>query len=119
MMSINFKAFNIPISIGLTWWILMFLIIRQFQPHDLMGYIEAAFDVFTFTFFVLAHELSHSLVARKFKKETSKIYLHFIGGTAIIPDVNSAQPIETLFISSAGPILNFVSAATLSGIGLI
>ena len=70
--------------------------------------LAGAFFLSIVFFFVLAHELAHSLVAKRSGIPVEKIVLTFIGGVANleIPE----NPRLELYMAAAGPALNIVVA---------
>jgi Zn-dependent protease/predicted transcriptional regulator len=62
-------------------------------------------------FCILLHELGHALTAKRFDIPTKDITLYPFGGIASLSGTPS--PLGELFISSAGPIVNFVLAGIL------
>ena len=99
---------GIPIRIHLTFLILLvWLIIGSESGHAVH---EAIFVILVFVC-VLLHELSHSLVAKRFAVLTRDITLYPFGGIASI--VSQPTPKAELFIALAGPISNIIIAAGL------
>ena len=99
---------GIPIRIHLTFLILLvWLIIGSESGHAVH---EAIFVILVFVC-VLLHELSHSLVGKRFAVLTRDITLYPFGGIASI--VSQPTPKAELFIALAGPISNIIIAAGL------
>ena len=99
---------GIPIRIHLTFLILLvWLIIGSESGHA----VHEAIFVILVLVCVLLHELSHSLVGKRFAVLTRDITLYPFGGIASI--VSQPTPKAELFIALAGPISNIIIAAGL------
>lgn len=92
-----FKIADISINIHVTFFLLLFLFLS-------MG-IKWLFLVLAIFFFVTLHELSHSLVARKFGITVKEITLLPIGGVASMTKLPD-KPYQEFLISLAGPMFN-------------
>jgi Zn-dependent protease len=99
---------SIPIRVHVTF--LLLLVWLAFGTDAPSPMREAGFVILVFTC-VLAHELSHALMAKRFGIQTKEITLYPFGGIASI----MAQPTAKgeLFISIVGPITNLIIAAGL------
>ncbi|MCK6544424.1 site-2 protease family protein [Myxococcota bacterium] len=64
---------------------------------------------------VLLHELGHSVVAQAFGIRIKSIYLHILGGMAMMTEL-PRTPRQELLIAAAGPAVSFVIAALLYGL---
>ncbi len=105
--------FNIPIEINYTWFIILGLIVftlaRGYFPytnpelnpilHWLMAFIAALFLFAS----LLAHELSHSLVAKRLGLPVSHITLFIFGGVAQMTQEPSNPGVE-FKMAVAGPL---------------
>jgi len=98
------KAFDIDINIHITFLILPFL----FLYYGLRGLF---FILFVFLCVTL-HELTHSLVARRFGITVKEITLLPIGGLASMTSYPE-KPSQEFLISISGPIFNIVFASIL------
>jgi Zn-dependent protease len=108
--------FNIPVEINYTWFIILGLVIftlaRGYFPytnpelgaatHWLMAII-AALLLFAS---LLAHEFSHSLVAKKHKLSIRGITLFVFGGVAHMEQEPSSPGVE-FKMAIAGPLMSF------------
>jgi len=107
-----FSVFGISVELHST-FVLFLLLLLFFAGAKSFLIILAWF------FFVFAHEMSHSLVAKRSGVAVDKIYLTFFGGVAnvAVPE----NPRLELKIALAGPLLNFsvvfVSLSLLWGLG--
>ena len=118
------RVFGIPIYVHASWFIifalLTFSLATQILPQQ-AGWNPAQYwilgVVVSFLFFgsVVFHELSHSLIAMRYKIPVVKITLFIFGGLASISrDPESAM--QEFNIAIAGPIASFVLAAAFLGV---
>ena len=118
---------GIDISIHPSWLVIAFLITYSLAgsqlPRDFPGWSDAQYWIVagaTATLFfasVLAHELSHALVARRFGLAVEGITLFIFGGVTTI-DADSRTPREEALIAIAGPAASLVIGGALVVIGL-
>jgi Zn-dependent protease/CBS domain-containing protein len=88
-------------------FVILILILAVFSiVFDSGGFLVYILLLF---FFVLLHELSHSIVARKHGVKIDKIVLLPIGGVSAMEKIPE-DPSKELRIALAGPMLNFVVA---------
>ena len=109
------RIFGIKFSIHATFFLLLAYV---FLSDIKEGFGQAGLSVlFVCAIFtcVVIHELSHSLVARRFGREPKSIMLLPIGGVATI-DMMPTRPSQEIAISIVGPVTNIVIAIV---IGLI
>ncbi|MFH1380628.1 MAG: site-2 protease family protein [Candidatus Omnitrophota bacterium] len=92
-----FKVAGISINIHITFLLRLFLFLS-------MG-IKWLFLLVAIFFFVTLHELSHSLVAKRFGIDVKEITLLPIGGVASMAKIPD-KPYQEFLISLAGPMLN-------------
>lgn len=117
--------FNIPIEINYTWFIILGLVVftlaRGYFPytnpelgttaHWIMAFI-AAFLLFAS---LLAHELSHSIVAKKNKLPIHGITLFIFGGVAHL-EKEPPSPAVEFKMAIAGPLMSFFLACLFFGL---
>jgi Zn-dependent protease/CBS domain-containing protein len=105
------RLFGIDINIHFSWILIFFLVVlnladsfpQQFpQWSNQKGLVVASITAVLFFVSVLAHELAHSLVARRFNMSVSSITLFLLGGVANLrKEPPSAQ--AEFFMAIAGP----------------
>jgi Zn-dependent protease len=118
------SIFGFEIRIDLSWFIILFLIIWSFSvavfPQALPGLTTTTYLIMgvsgAIIFFVslLAHELSHSLVAKAKGIEVESITLFVFGGMARTKS-EATTPGDEFQIAGVGPLSSFIIAALLWG----
>ena len=107
----NFKIFNIPVTVKWSFWILSLLIgsnfARQTNGRTALP-ILASFVGILFVS-ILIHELGHALWARWYGM-TPSIEIHLFGGTARYTGTKQLTHGQNLMISLAGPVSNILLA---------
>ena len=106
------RLFGIPVRLHLTFLFLMAWVAMRGVARDDPATVAQAVGLFAC---VLAHELAHALVARRYGIETREITLLPIGGLARL-DRTPRVPRQEFRIASSGPALNGVLAALLFGL---
>ena len=116
---------GIDISIHPSWLVIAFLITYSLAgsqfPRQFGGWSEgqywivAAATAALFFASVLAHELSHAVLARRFGLKVEGITLFIFGGVTSI-DTDSRTPREEALIAAAGPAASLLIGAVLIGI---
>ncbi|HSK94869.1 MAG TPA: site-2 protease family protein [Candidatus Angelobacter sp.] len=119
---------GIEIAIHPSWLIIAFLVTyslavaqfpRQFDGWSTaMYWIVAAATAALFFGSVLAHELSHAIVARRFGLTVEGITLFIFGGATTI-DSDSRTPREEALVAIAGPATSLVIGVVLIGLDLV
>lgn len=119
---------GVDLAIHPSWLVIAFLItyslaVAQFPDQypgwsDGLYWVVAAGTAFLFFASVLAHELSHALVARRFGLRVQGITLFIFGGTTSI-DSDSRSPREEAFIALAGPATSIVLGGAFLGLELV
>ena len=123
-----FKLFGFSVKVNSSWLILGFLITyslaRGLFPSQYGGYrpsgywamgVAGAIGLF---FSIVFHELSHSLIARRFNLPISGITLFIFGGVAEMNE-EPATPKAEFFMAVAGPISSIILAGLLLGASFI
>jgi Zn-dependent protease/CBS domain-containing protein len=101
------RVFDIPIRLHLTFLLLLgWLGLRAYSPGGDPVLLPLAVALFAC---VLLHELGHSLTARRFGIKVADITLLPIGGLARMNTI-PRDPRQELWITAAGPAVNFVLA---------
>lgn len=121
------RLFGIDINIHFSWILIFFLVVlnladsfpQQFpQWSNQKGLVVASITAFLFFGSVLAHELAHSLVARRFQMSVSSITLFLLGGVANLrKEPPSAQ--AEFFMAVAGPATSVVIGVVGLGVALL
>lgn len=113
------KIFGIDIDLHYTWFIIAVLLawglasgfFPQYYPnlstanYWIIGILSAILLFMS----VLAHELMHSIVAKRFNMPVEKITLFFFGGVASISD-ERLTPKKEFFMAAAGPVFSLLLA---------
>lgn len=118
-----FPVFGIRLELHLTFFLLvLYLWVLGYQIDSWRG---ASWNVLLGLLLfvcVILHELGHSLTARRYGIQTTRILLLPIGGMAQMTEL-PRQPSQEFMITIAGPLVNFVlaglAAGTLSILGLL
>lgn len=104
-----FSLFGIPIKVTFS-----FLMLLGFAALA-WGGLQAVIAVVAVFAMVLAHELGHALVARRFHVPILGIDLHFFGGAAKLAHLPTS-PRQEILIAAAGPAVSFALAAASFGL---
>ena len=104
--------FGIPIRVTFS-----FLLLLGFALLA-MGGLQGVVAIVAVFAMVLAHELGHALVARKFNVPILGIDLHFFGGAAKLAHLPTS-PREEILIAAAGPAVSFALALLSFGLFMI
>ncbi len=109
---------GVPVFLSASWLLIVAFITLTFAPlftdnaspgTDAADYLLAAAFAVLSLFCVLAHEMGHALVARRFGLEVRQVYLFLLGGvTDIRPEPRTAG--EEFAISAAGPAVSALVA---------
>jgi Zn-dependent protease len=116
------RPFGIPVFISPYWFVVAAVLVVWYSgalPVKVNGsverYLVAAALVVLLYLSVLAHELSHSLVARGFQLPVRRILLYPLGGYSEI-EQEPPTPAKEFLVSAAGPAMSIVLAAIAFGV---
>jgi Zn-dependent protease/CBS domain-containing protein len=122
------RLFGIDIRIHLSWFIIFGLILLtlsgqvlpDIRPNwsDEKTLIVAAITALLFFTSILAHELAHSLVARRFGMAVSSITLFLLGGVSNLAKEPPSARAEFL-MAAAGPFTSFVIGGIALGLQIL
>src|SRR5438094_9438832 len=130
------RIFGIDINIHFSWIVIFFFLVtnlsESFYPDQFpqwsrqKTFVVSAVSALLFFASVVAHELAHSLVARRFQMTVSSITLFMLGGVASLtrepPSARaeflmaSAGPFTTIVIGLANVIIAFAADAAASSV---
>src|SRR6266567_8495291 len=116
--------FGIEIRLHVSWLIIFGLVFYGLWQGQFEGtvwsqqkrLIVATATALLFFCSIIAHELSHSLVARRFDMKVSSITLFLLGGVANLRQEPPTAKAE-FFMAAAGPAMSLVLGATALTIG--
>ena len=102
------------INLNLHWSVALIGVLLGASLVYEIGWVAGVFSVALFLASILAHELSHALVARRFGVGTTAIELWALGGMARL-DREAPTPKAEGFIAAAGPLASFAVAVASIG----
>jgi Zn-dependent protease/predicted transcriptional regulator len=116
--------FGIEIRLHVSWLIIFALVFLSLWQGEFQSYgwsqekrlLVAAITALLFFCSIVAHELSHSLVARRFKMKVSSITLFLLGGVANLTQEPPTAKAE-FFMAAAGPAMSLIIGIVGLGIG--
>ena len=111
----SFRIFGVPVRFHFTFILIAFLLISNGLSRE-SNVLATGFYVAGLFASVLAHELGHALMARRFGIATTEIVMFPIGGAAKL--ARSPEPREEIWITAAGPFVNFLIAGLIFGLVL-
>jgi len=127
----SFRLFRIAgVDIEIHWsWLLVFVLLTGTLAKGLFGeelngwtrterWVAASATSIVFFGSILAHELSHSIVANRLGIPVRRITLFVFGGVSHL-ESESRTPREEFLIAIAGPATSFVIAGLLGGLWLL
>ena len=127
--SINIgRIFGVQIGLHPSWFVIALIVTYLVAAGQLpvaypnwdpaLYWIVGALIALLFFGSVLAHELSHALVARRFGLKVREITLFIFGGAATL-EGETKRPWDEALIAAAGPLMSLVIAAILFGIDAV
>ena len=121
------RIFGVRIGLHPSWFVIALIVTYSMAvgelPADYPGWGDALYwvvgAVISLLFFasVLAHELSHALVARRFGLRVRDITLFIFGGAASL-EGDAERPRDEALIAVAGPLTSLAIGAALWGINV-
>ena len=122
------RIFGVQIALHPSWFVIAvivtYLMAAGQLPATYAGWPQAVYwivgAVISLLFFasVLAHELSHALVARRFGMKVRDITLFIFGGAASL-EGDAQRPRDEALIAAAGPVTSLAIGAVLLGSSLV
>src|SRR5205814_1943584 len=111
------RIFGIDINVHFSWIVIFFVVVTNLSesiyPDQFpkwsreKTFVVSAVSATLFFVSVVAHELAHSLVARRFQMTVSSITLFMLGGVASLTREPPSAKAE-LFMAAAGPLTSIV-----------
>lgn len=112
------SPFGIPLILHWTFLLIFGLpIFLGLSAGDIAGTAGFASLIVMIFGSVTAHEIGHSLVAKRLGYETSRITLLPIGGLATIPCLSTMKPRDELLVAVGGPLVNVIILAIIVPLG--
>ena len=122
------RLFGIEIGLHVSWLIIAFLVtyslaVVQF-PSDYRGWdpalywIVGAATALLFFVSVVAHELSHALMARRFGVRVKNITLFIFGGAAHL-ESEARRPRDEALIAGVGPLTSLLIGGLLTALSVV
>jgi Zn-dependent protease len=122
------RVAGVDISIHPSWLVIAFLVtyslaVAQF-PQQYPGWSDVAYwlvatgTAVLFFGSVLAHELSHAVLARRFGLDVKGITLFIFGGATQL-DEDATRPRDEALIAAAGPVSSLAIGAALFGLAQV
>lgn len=119
------RIFGVRIGLHPSWFVIALIVTYSMAvgelPRDFPGWDDAVYWIvgaaISILFFasVLAHELSHALVARRFGLKVKEITLFIFGGAASL-EGDAKRPRDEALIAAAGPLASLAIGSILWGI---
>ncbi len=110
------RLFGIPLRVHVA-LVLVLLALVLLAPSDIVIVRTLLVSVIVLVS-LIAHELAHALVARRYGIETKEILLHPLGGAAVLSE-RPPNPTAELWIAGAAPLTNIGIAAIAFGLGVL
>lgn len=110
------RIFGVPVRFHFTFLIIAFFTLFNSLSLE-SGAVRSILYLVGLFGSVLAHELGHALTARRFGIPTDEIVMYPIGGVARLG--RSPAPREEIWITAAGPLVNFIIVGVIVGIVIL
>ena len=107
------SVFGVPVRFHFT-FVLMLVFLLFIGVGDKQSGPSTALYIVALFASVLLHEVGHALVARRYGIRTVEIVMYPIGGVSRFE--RQPKPGEELWVSLAGPLVNFLIAAAVLGV---
>ncbi len=120
------RVFGIPISVGASWFLVLFLYIYYFNPyfHEALGgsqtraFLVTVASVLSLFVTLVLHELGHALVARRNGLQVARIEIWALGGiTRTAGEITG--PGAAFRVSAAGPLVTLGVILVSVGVGAL
>lgn len=108
----SLRLFGVPVRFHFTFLLIALLMVFNGLSLE-TGAVSSLIYLSGLFASVLAHELGHALVARRYGIPTLEIVMYPIGGVARLG--RSPEPREEIWITAAGPLVNFVITGLIVG----
>jgi Zn-dependent protease/CBS domain-containing protein len=122
------RIFGVQIGLHPSWFVIALIVTYTMAAGELPGaypgwgeglyWVVGAVISLLFFGSVLAHELSHAVVARRFGLKVRDITLFIFGGAATL-EGEPKQPRDEALIAAAGPLTSIAIGAVLFGIDVL
>lgn len=110
------SMFEIPLEINITFWPIFLLIVMQVTQlfgssvagiSTFGAFVLAVVNVALVYFTLVLHEIGHSLAARHYNIDVSRIILFMLGGVAAMEE-EPKTPLSEFVVAIAGPLVSVV-----------
>lgn len=108
----SIMLFGTKITLHWSWWIFAMIII--FPSLVSLSAPAIAYHLWIIAWMLViitGHEMAHALAGKSYGILTRNIYIHFLGGVAVMDrPISANNHKQSVWISFAGPLFNFVFA---------
>ena len=122
------RVFGIDIALHISWLIIAFIVTYALSVFEFpsthrgwdpgLYWVVGAVSALLFFASVLAHEISHALVARRFGVKVKNITLFIFGGAAHL-ESDARRPRDEALIAGVGPLTSLVVGAIFAALALV